>query len=154
MGFTTETTNGITIQKFEFPMGHEENLQDWARFSTHFVHLHEMLPYPLLINMCRKCHVLETEQVGNLNFGPVNAIYLMSILILSRVLISGSVLCIQKLTCGMHTIMQLSQTLDLHRMRLPHHLIVQLYIIYYFNAKLYCLDGIKVYACSVDDVDT
>ena len=30
------------------------NSQDRAKFSTHFVHFHEILPYPLP-DMCRKC---------------------------------------------------------------------------------------------------
>ena len=32
---------------------HAGNLQDRAIFSKHFVHLHEMLPYPLL-ETCKK----------------------------------------------------------------------------------------------------
>ena len=33
---------------------HVGNLQDRARFSTHFIHLHKIPPYPLA-GMCRKC---------------------------------------------------------------------------------------------------
>ena len=41
---------------------HAGNLQNKAKFSNHFVHLYEMLPYPLLETRRKyqECHVLES----------------------------------------------------------------------------------------------
>ena len=55
----------------------EGNLQDRAKlFTTHFVRLHEMLPYPLLV-ICRKyeempCLRKHNMIVGNIIFGQVH----------------------------------------------------------------------------------
>ena len=51
---------------------HVGNLKDKARFSTHFAHLHKMLPYPLLV-MYRKCeemYVLENKTYKKSQFWP------------------------------------------------------------------------------------
>ena len=52
-----------TISPYKnFNLLHAGNLLDRARFFTHFAHLHEILPYPLLV-MCRKCE--EMSHFGN-----------------------------------------------------------------------------------------
>ena len=54
-------------------------MQEICRIGQDFLHISliGMKCCPILCQLCvgnaRKCHILETEHVGNLNFGPVDA---------------------------------------------------------------------------------